>query len=50
MALNAYLAGEETVGWALLRDLINATVGFEQHARLVKKPNAIRRHGWRVFS
>ena len=31
-ALNAYLAGDTTVGKAILRDLVNATVGFEKLA------------------
>jgi DNA-binding phage protein len=38
-ALNAYLAGDPTTGKAMLRDLINATVGFEGLARQVKKPS-----------
>ena len=29
-AVNAYLTGEETIGKAVLRDFINATVGFEK--------------------
>jgi len=28
-ALNAYFSGDTTVGKAILRDLVNATVGFE---------------------
>lgn len=28
-ALNAYYAGDTTAGKAILRDLVNATVGFE---------------------
>jgi DNA-binding phage protein len=31
-ALNAYLEGETAVGKSILRDLINATIGFEQLA------------------
>ena len=31
-AINAYLAGETDVGKAVLRDLVNATVGFEELA------------------
>jgi len=27
--INAYLAGDTTVGKAVLRDLVNATIGFE---------------------
>ena len=38
-ALNAYLAGEEATGRAVLKDLINATIGFEELARLVNKPS-----------
>src|SRR5712692_8623315 len=38
-ALNAYLNGEEATGKAVLKDLINATVGFEELARLVDKPS-----------
>ena len=38
-ALNAYLAGDEATGRAVLKDLINATIGFEGLARLVDKPS-----------
>lgn len=38
-ALNAYLAGESTVGKGILRDLVNATVGFEELAVMLKKPS-----------
>jgi len=38
-ALNAYLNGEEATGKAVLKDLINATIGFEELARLVDKPS-----------
>ena len=38
-ALNAYLTGDEAVGKAVLKDLINATIGFEELARLVDKPS-----------
>ncbi len=38
-ALNAYLTGEEATGKAVLKDLINATIGFEELARLVDKPS-----------
>ena len=31
-ALNAYFAGDTAVGKAILRDLVNATVGFEELA------------------
>jgi DNA-binding phage protein len=38
-ALNAYLSGEAHVGKAVLRDLINATIGFEQLAAEVELPS-----------
>ena len=38
-ALNAYCAGDTTVGKAILRDLVNATVGFEALALALKKPS-----------
>ena len=38
-ALNAYLTGDTATGKAMLRDLINATIGFEQLALEVKKPS-----------
>ncbi|MBI3696726.1 MAG: transcriptional regulator [Acidobacteria bacterium] len=38
-ALNAYLTGQEATGKAVLKDLINATIGFEELARLVDKPS-----------
>ncbi len=38
-ALNAYLTGEEATGKAVLKDLINATIGFEELARLVNRPS-----------
>ena len=38
-ALNAYLTGDEATGKAVLKDLINATIGFEELARLVDKPS-----------
>ena len=38
-ALNAYLAGDEPTGKAVLKDLIHATIGFEELARLVNKPS-----------
>jgi len=38
-ALNAYLTGEEATGKAVLKDLIDATIGFEELARLVDKPS-----------
>jgi DNA-binding phage protein len=36
-AINAYLTGDTTAGKAILRDLVNATVGFERLAVEVKK-------------
>jgi DNA-binding phage protein len=38
-AINAYLAGDTETGKAMLRDLVNATVGFEELAAAVKKPS-----------
>lgn len=38
-ALNAYLAGDTATGKAILRDLVNATIGFEGLAEEVKKPS-----------
>ena len=38
-AINDYLAGETLVGRALLRDLVNATIGFEALAAEVEKPS-----------
>jgi DNA-binding phage protein len=38
-ALNAYLAGDTRTGKAMLRDLVNATIGFEALAQEVKKPS-----------
>lgn len=38
-AMNAYLGGEVTTGKAMLRDLVNATVGFEALANELKKPS-----------
>jgi len=38
-AINAYLAGETGEGKAILRDLVNATVGFEGLAAAVRKPS-----------
>lgn len=36
-AINAYLGGELTTGKAILRDLVNATVGFEALAAELDK-------------
>ena len=38
-AVNAYLGGDEVTGKAVLRDVINATVGFEQLAADLRKPS-----------
>lgn len=38
-SINAYLAGDTQTGKALLRDLVNATVGFEELATEVNKPS-----------
>jgi DNA-binding phage protein len=38
-ALNAYLAGETGEGKAILRDLVNATIGFEALAKEIHKPS-----------
>lgn len=38
-AMNAYLGGDEATGKAVLRDVINATVGFEQLAAELGKPS-----------
>jgi len=38
-ALNAYLGGDSKTGKTILRDLVNATVGFEELARVLKKPS-----------
>jgi DNA-binding phage protein len=38
-SLNAYLAGDSATGKAILRDLINATIGFEGLAAEVNKPS-----------
>ena len=37
--MNAYLGGDEATGKAVLRDVINATVGFEQLAADLQKPS-----------
>src|SRR5205823_13453658 len=38
-AIDAYLAGDTAAGKAALRDLVNATIGFEGLAAEVKKPS-----------
>ena len=36
-AMNAYLGGDTKAGKAILRDLVNATSGFEELAHVLKK-------------
>ena len=38
-AINAYLSGDTATGKAILRDLVNATIGFEALAAATKKPS-----------
>jgi DNA-binding phage protein len=38
-AVNAYLGGDEATGKIVLRDVINATIGFEQLAAELRKPS-----------
>ena len=38
-SINAYLAGDTAEGKAMLRDLVNATVGFEGLALEIQKPS-----------
>ena len=38
-AINDYLTGETAVGKSILRDLVNATIGFERLALVVGKPS-----------
>ena len=38
-ALNSYLAGDAAEGKAILRDLVNATIGFEGLAAEVRMPS-----------
>ena len=38
-AINAYLEGDTVAGKAILRDLVNATLGFEELAAEIKKPS-----------
>lgn len=38
-AVNAYLSGDEATGKTALRDVINATIGFEQLAAELQKPS-----------
>jgi len=37
-AINAYLAGDTGTGKAMLRDLVNATIGFEGLSAEIRKP------------
>ncbi len=37
-AMNCFFAGEMSIGKEILGDYINATVGFEELARLLEKP------------
>ena len=36
-AMNAYLGGDAKAGKAMLRDLVNATIGFQELAHMLKK-------------
>jgi DNA-binding phage protein len=38
-AMNAYLGGDTATGKAILRDLVNATIGFERLAAETRKPS-----------
>jgi DNA-binding phage protein len=38
-AINDYLAGETAVGRSILRDVVNATIGFERLATAIGKPS-----------
>jgi hypothetical protein len=38
-AVNAYLSGDEATGKTVLRDMINATVGFEHLAAELQRPS-----------
>jgi DNA-binding phage protein len=38
-AINAYLGGDTAAGKAMLRDLVNATIGFEGLAAETRKPS-----------
>lgn len=37
-AISAFLGGDTATGKAILRDLVNATVGFEELAAQIEKP------------
>jgi len=38
-AVNAYLGGDEATGKTVLREVINATIGFEELAAELQKPS-----------
>ncbi len=38
-AINAYLAGDTQTGKSMLRDLVNATIGFEGLSAEIRKPS-----------
>jgi len=38
-AINAFLGGDTAAGKAILRDLVNATLGFEELAAAIKRPS-----------
>jgi DNA-binding phage protein len=38
-AINAYLSDEEAIGKSILKDFINATIGFEKLATIVQIPS-----------
>lgn len=38
-AVNDYLSGDEAAGKAILKDVINATIGFEELAAALRKPS-----------
>ena len=38
-AMNAFLGGDTGTGRAIMRDLVNATIGFEELGREVHKPS-----------
>ena len=38
-AINTYLSGDTRTGKAILRDLVNATIGFEGLAAQINKPS-----------
>ena len=43
-AMNAYLAGDTAEGKAILRDLVNATIGSEKLADEIQKPSKSLHH------